>query len=302
MQTADLVYRDITPGAMDAAIQASYAPGTQVRPGWMGDPHRAALRNNGVLVGFASQCFACEEWVNDFHDDAKGALNCEAGFWLCKQCWIQQRPLKIPPTKRRYKIEVQIPQEYADAKVEDLPTTFTDSKGVYGHPDKRHECRTLAKKWPKTIPFMILAGCPGSGKTRMVWAYMRQAAAQGRTITHLHGKLAQSHWAGRPHQHERDAVEKTWREAPLLIIDNLNTCNASFAWRDVIHRIIDARKQEKIGEALPLLITTAMGPDSLTEVFGEEIHSRTKQFTWVYLPPKDHRGAKAEGPAEEAQI
>ncbi len=300
----------IIPGAMDALIAASYAPGVTLHPGHLGDPHRAVLRDpsqqpkhclhcgttilffegkwdhtktkvwdheaapewpiEGKLVGVCRQCFACGEWINMFHEDAKsGAENIDLGFWKCKPCFIQQRKLTIAPTKGNITVDVAIPDEFAAASVLDF--TLKIRKRVH--------------EWPVKVKFLVINGPSRSGKTHMTWAIVKEQARAGHNTMRILASTAQKAWQGAEHNHQREQIERLWREAHYLIIDNFDLCDATGPWIRVVQSLIDMRLRE--GQRKPTIITTAVGASTLGTLYGEAILNRltAPSTEWLRLEP-----------------
>lgn len=267
-------------------LRASVQPEVRVHPNFKGDPNRAALRNprqpstifpdKGVIVGFASRCFACLQWINDLElisSRKEGLYDSAYGTWICDKCVSDQRPLVTPATKTpgSTKRREAIPTEYADATILDLPK----------------ELQSTARKWPKSLPVLIVCGRPGSGKTRLTWAYVKAAAQQERPILRILAPKAQLDYQSCQYSYQRAELFRKWTTAPYLIIDDFSACEADDSWIRLMQLILDQRLWEETQR--PTLITTAAGADELEKLYDVALHSRLLAAEWLFLPETDYR-------------
>ena len=236
----------------------------------------ATMWRGDQFVGTARWCCACELWldvmnsyVNGLGDIVVKGANCnEFGDWKCYKCaYIDKKPNR---TARDVGTStVQIPAEYADASLNELKPAQ----------------RSVLGQWGRKYKFIVVFGNPGSGKTRVSWAFQKKFIQEKRPFVCLDAPIAQRGWSSCLQHPERAKLELQWENHPYLILDDLSACQPSDAWIRVVHIMIDRRRLAQ----RPTIITTAADAIELQNKYGEAIHSRLNEFEWVKLPGKDWR-------------
>lgn len=184
-------------------------------------------------------------------------------FGVCDSCADKFEATRIDDIRRE--AIATIPQSFRWATFgnEDIHRRVSGNCIAAGH-------RLLPVLRHAGVPFVVLYGPAGSGKTTLACAIMRQLLDDPpllRTSVGLRSRFqcalalsiarCDSHLGSTPHE-----VDASLR-ASLLVLDDLGQEDASkrCALREVIHGRFNAGK--------PTIVTTWMNPATLPEVYGE---------------------------------
>lgn len=142
----------------------------------------------------------------------------------------------------------------------------------------------------RNCPSLLLTGEPGTGKTHLAYAILRdialRAAAAGTRVTYRaanHPTLSDQLRPKPDNSHEW-ALEPYMR-ADLLLLDDLGAGRQSEWGADGLYRLIDYRWSEQ----LPTIYATNLGPAQLAGDLGDRIVSRVFDTSRIKLAGDDRR-------------
>lgn len=180
----------------------------------------------------------------------------------------------------------------ATARCDELfPTRYVDAEA--DHP--------IVTAWvdkfrshPRRAPSLLLLGPTGVGKTHQAFGALR-AAVTSELPLRWHALTSADLYASlRPRQgHDSEATLKMYREAELLLIDDLGAAKPSEFVEEVTYRLINGRYEA----CRATIFTSNLSVDALKNTLGDRIASRLAEMcTRCVLAGGDRRRAPAEVP------
>ena len=145
--------------------------------------------------------------------------------------------------------------------------------------DYKRPVESILRNWPKKLPFLMLQGIPGAGKTRACWAIIK--AMSPTFVRYVDGPTLRQSLMG----DAREGALSALCAAKLLILDDISATTATPGWIEFIHALIDARTVN----LKPMIITAACGKEELGRKFDGAIESRLKHFAVVIVGDQDRR-------------
>ena len=213
------------------------------------------------------KCNSCAEMVDSDVDPGRWTWRDGGGVW-CANCKREGRAGKVS-MKRDGPLPSKAPKAYAHATLENVtPKTLG----------------TFLRKWPHKIPFIILGGIQGSGKTYTAWAVEKECCLNRCLVRVENGLRIRNLWAGMMHE-RRAGLVKALCECRYLILDALTDGDATEGWTQVVQEIMDRRFEN----ARPTLITSMHDEVAIGRNWGNAIRSRLTQYKWPILPSIDRR-------------
>lgn len=171
-------------------------------------------------------------------------------------------------------IAVDVPAAYMAADVEALAASVN-----------HQPLRARLKAWPTQEPMLGIVGCPGSGKTWICYAALKQLAKRGRVArlrTFVDLKIK---WQGAILNNGRERLLKSLVDERYLILDDLSAAEIQPGWREFVHALLDTR----LAARSPTLITRAMDGENVERLYGAAIRSRLAALPWIQLDNVDRR-------------
>lgn len=213
------------------------------------------------------QCNGCSEMVCADVDPGRWTWRDGGGVW-CANCNREGRAGKIA-LKRQGPLPSKAPPNYAHATLEQVTPKALG---------------TFLRKWPHKIPFIILGGIQGSGKTYTAWAVEKECCLNRCLVRVENGQRLRQYWSGMMHD-RRPGLLAALAECRYLILDALTDGEASEGWAQAVQGLLDLRFEN----ARPTLITSMHDQTDIGQLWGNAIRSRLTQYKWAKLPPVDKR-------------
>lgn len=206
-------------------------------------------------IEFPSRCPRCE---------AEEAENAE-----------QQQRLRLAELRR----ESGIPTRYADVSFD---TFRVEHAGQQRALEQAKALVAAVLKDPHTAPNVIFAGGPGTGKTHLSCAIVRELIphrqVRRRKVMDLIRILRET-WRRDSERTTREVVH-FYASLPLLIIEEVGTTYGAESERVDIFDIMDARYENQ----LPTLLITNLDAEELTKEIGERVVDRLRDGDRVMVP------------------
>lgn len=180
---------------------------------------------------------------------------------------------KIAAVNADRQCHIRFPARYRDAAVD--------------HPDVAEWVQAIAAD-PAAAPSLLLLGATGRGKTHAAYAALRAATVARPSIdTWLAITTADLLASLRPRADvDTEATMAGYRDAGILLIDDLGVAKHSEWTEETLYRIIDARYVHM----RPTIYTTNLPLDALRDAIGDRIASRLSETcTRVVLDGPDRR-------------
>lgn len=149
------------------------------------------------------------------------------------------------------------------------------------------------RRHPRRAPSLLLLGPTGVGKTHQAFGALR-AAVTSELPLRWHAMTSADLYASlRPRQgHDSEAVLKMYRDAELLLIDDLGAAKPSEFVEEITYRLINGRYEA----CRATIFTSNLSVDSLKNTLGDRIASRLAEMcTRCVLVGGDRRRVAAEG-------
>jgi DNA replication protein DnaC len=125
---------------------------------------------------------------------------------------------------------------------------------------------------PRSVPWLMLMGLVGRGKTHQAYAAVHAAATAGRRITWEADTASQLYEHLRPGgPDEPRAIMTRWQRVDLALIDDLGASGPLNPWAEERTTLL---LNERYQRRLPTIITTNVAPDAFSDIFGDRITSR----------------------------
>ena len=149
----------------------------------------------------------------------------------------------------------------------------------------RDACARFSVSWPPNPPLLVLTGGTGRGKTHLATAIMYDAwtrhGAQSRFVVAA-DLINRLRAASSPNAEQPvDQVRQLYRQAPLLVLDDLGTEYSTNFAESELFGILDHRYRE----ALPSIITTNHPADSMDERLASRLRDKTQSRVAVMQGP-----------------
>ncbi|GAA2566167.1 hypothetical protein GCM10010435_44170 [Winogradskya consettensis] len=123
---------------------------------------------------------------------------------------------------------------------------------------------------PVDLKSLLLVGPVGTGKTHQAYGAIRKAAACGRGITWQAVDFADFCAELRPSGKDPEGSLARYRDADLLLVDDLGAAKSSEWVEETTYRLINARYKDM----RTTIFTTNLAPDRLASGLGDRIASR----------------------------
>lgn len=123
---------------------------------------------------------------------------------------------------------------------------------------------------PSSARSLLLVGPVGTGKTHQAYGAIRRAATCGRPAKWQAVPFADFCAELRPSGTDPEGALKRYREADLLLVDDLGAAKASEWVEEITYRLINARYED----VKTTVFTTNLAPDKLANGLGDRIASR----------------------------
>lgn len=122
---------------------------------------------------------------------------------------------------------------------------------------------------------LLLVGPTGTGKTHEAYAAVRELAITGVSARWITTTASDMYAALRPrHGIDSETEFRRYRDAPVLLVDDLGASKVTEFTEEVNFRLINYRYERH----LPTLFTSNAVPKELTERLGERVTSRLGQM------------------------
>lgn len=148
------------------------------------------------------------------------------------------------------------------------------------HEPERMEAIEAAQRWSEgSLRHLLLCGPTGTGKTRLAATALWDRVQQGEYTTYMKvPRLIAMERAGF-RTAEKDQATKHLVGHGALVLDDLDKVPSTEAVRSLLYLAIDNR----IEAESPLLVTTNLRPEQITDAYGEAIASRLRGACEVCL-------------------
>lgn len=135
------------------------------------------------------------------------------------------------------------------------------------------------------IPSLLILGATGVGKTWQAYGCLRFLAEQYGFNQWTATSYAEFTAAMRPSGKDPEGTLSTYREVPLLLMDDLGAARISEFTEETTYRLIDAR----YSDMRPSIFTSNLTPQELSESLGGRIASRLQGMCRVVVLKGDDR-------------
>jgi DNA replication protein DnaC len=150
---------------------------------------------------------------------------------------------------------------------ERFPRRYRDAQA--DHPDVLAWADAYITR-PTDASSLLLVGPVGTGKTYQAYGAIRRAASCGRPTTWQAVPFADFCAELRPSGTDPEGALKRYREADLLLVDDLGAAKSSEWVEETVYRLINARYED----VKTTVFTTNLAPDKLAGGLGDRIASR----------------------------
>jgi DNA replication protein DnaC len=123
---------------------------------------------------------------------------------------------------------------------------------------------------PAGVESLLLVGPVGTGKTHQAYGAIRRAASCGRGVTWQAVDFADFCAELRPSGKDPEGSLARYRDADLLLVDDLGAAKSSEWVEETTYRLINARYKDM----RTTVFTTNLAPDKLAVGLGDRIASR----------------------------